>query len=343
MHLMKAAVLRQIQKPLEIEDVDVPALNPDEVLVKTQACGICRTDLHFLQGEMKAGKLPLILGHEASGTVESCGTNVEGWEKGDRVIPYRDFTCGKCYSCTTGHEEVCYSPLGKLGFNRDGGFAEYFKAPARFLIRLPETVTFQDGGTVTCAGQTAYHAIKTRAHAGLGQTLMVLGAGGIGLQVLQYAKVAGASVLVADRSGRKLEFASKFGPDHLIDLTSHDIPSEVKRLTDGRGADIVVDTTASGKVIGVGLASLRKAGRMVLLGASEDPIPSITCSNMLATEHEVLGSRSSTKKELTEATALVASGKIKSIVTETYKLEQINEALERLRRGAVLGRAALIF
>lgn len=340
---LKAALLRFVGKPLKIGDVEAPEVKPDEVLVKTKACGICRTDLHLAEGVLNPGKLPLILGHEAAGVVEETGPDVEEWRKGDRVIPYRYFTCGKCRSCLSGSEEVCYAYRGQLGFNWDGGYAEYFKAPERSLVRLPGTLSFQDGGTLACAGQTAYHAVKRRAELKLGETVLIMGAGGLGLQALQYAKLAGATVVIADRSERKLEYAANFNPDHALNLTSANFAEEVKRLTGGLGVDVVIDTTASSAVILNGLKTLRKLGKMILLGASDEPLKGISSTLMLVNEYEILGSRSSTKQELMEAAAIAASGKIKSIITETYQLDHINEALEKLKRGEMIGRASLIF
>jgi propanol-preferring alcohol dehydrogenase len=340
---LKAALLRFVGKPLETGEVEVPELKPDEVLVKVKACGICRTDLHLMEGVLKPGKLPLILGHEAAGVVEETGSNVEEWKKGDRVIPYRYFTCGKCPSCLAGNEEVCYAYRGQLGFNWDGGFAEYFKAPEKNLVKLPGELSFQDGGTLACAGQTAYHAVKRRAEVKIGQTVLIMGAGGLGLQVLQYAKLAGATVLIADRSERKIEYAAKFNPDHLLNLNSTRFPEEVKLLTNDVGVDVAIDTTASSAVILKGLKSLRKLGKMLLLGASDEPLKGISSTQMLINEYEILGSRSSTKQELMEATAIAASKKIKSIITETYQLGQINEAMEKLKRGEIIGRATLTF
>lgn len=340
---MKAAVLHSIKRPLEIEDVASPTLKPDEVLVKTEACGICRTDLHIKEGNLKPGKIPLILGHEAVGTVERTGANITRWKKGDRVVPYRYFTCGKCYSCITGSEEVCYNYIGQLGFNWDGGYAEYFKVPQRYLVRLPDSITFQDGGTLACAGQTAYHAIRKRARVKLGQNVLITGLGGVGLQALQFAKTVGANVFIADRSEEKLKFAKKYNPDYLLNLNAKRLPDRIKELTGGIGVDAVIDTTAAGNVMKVGLKSLKKLGKLVLLGSSDESVAEATSTNMLVNEYEILGSRSSTKHELMEAAAVASSGKIKSIVTETYRIDEVNEALDKLKKRQIIGRAILTF
>jgi 2-desacetyl-2-hydroxyethyl bacteriochlorophyllide A dehydrogenase len=340
---MKAARYYAVHQPLKVEEVEVPSIGANEVLVKVVASGICHTDLHFLDGTFPAGKSPLVLGHEPAGVVEKVGENVTQWKRGDRVIPFRYFTCGKCYSCLTGNEEVCYDYIGQLGFNWDGGYAEYFKVPERFLVRIPDAVSFREAGSLTCAGHTAYHAVTKRAKVKLGEKVLVNGGGGVGIEVLQFAKAAGAAVFVSDINDKKLEMARQFGADGTFNPRKQDVPAEMKRITKNLGVDVVVDTVGAKDSMEIGLNSLRKLGRIVLLGVGHDPIPNATSAFILANEFEILGSRSSNKQELVETLELVAAGKIKPIVTRTFKIEQITEALELLKKGEIMGRACIEF
>jgi D-arabinose 1-dehydrogenase-like Zn-dependent alcohol dehydrogenase len=230
-----------------------------------------------------------------------------------------------------------------LGFNWDGGYAEYFKVPERFLVTIPEAIPFREAGSLTCAGHTAYHAVTKRARVKVGDTVLVNGSGGVGIEVLQFAKAAGATVFVSDVNDKKLEMAKQFGADGTLNPRKQNVPAEMKKITRNLGVDVVIDSVGAKDSMEIGLNSLRKLGRMILLGVGHDVIPNATSAFILANEFEILGSRSSNKQELIETLQFVASGKIKPIVTRTFKIEEINEALELLKKGEIMGRACLEF
>ena len=341
---MKAARFHALNEPLRIEDIPIPSLAPNEVLVKTKACGICHTELHFLDGKFSAGgKPPFALGHEPAGVVDKVGEAVTRWKPGDRVLPYRFYTCGECYACLTGNEEVCYRPKGLLGFNWDGGFAEYFKWPETHLLPLPENVSFLEAGPLGCSGHSTYHAVNKRAGVKLGDMVLVNGCGGLGLSALQFAKVAGATVYVTDIDDKKLEMARKLGADGGYNPGKVDVAEEMKKLTDGMGVHVVLDFVGAPQTTELGLNSLRRLGKLVVLGVGHEVIPKASAAFILSGEYEIIGSRSSNRQELRETVDLVASGKIKPIVTKSFKLEEVNEGIEMLRKGQVMGRACVEF
>jgi len=190
---MKAARFYEVVKPLKIEDVEVPKIGPKEGLVKVRACGLCHTDLHFLEGVLKPGKTPIILGHEVAGEVVDLGEEVRGLQRGDRVIIYLYFTCGGCYYCQTGRESLCTNLSGHLGFTVDGGYAEYVKAPARNLFKIPNGLSFDESAVLVDAVATPFHAVKGVAQVRLGETVVVYGAGGLGIYAVQIEAKRGES------------------------------------------------------------------------------------------------------------------------------------------------------
>ena len=344
MAMMKAALFYEINEPLKIEEIEVPSIGPEEVLIKTKACGICASDLHFVDGSISfGGKRHFVLGHEPAGIIERVGERVTQWKPGDRVMPYRFHTCGECYYCLTGNEEECLNFQAMLGFNVDGGYAEYFKWPASCLVHLPDAISFREGGPLGCSGHSTYHAVTKRAKVKLGEKVLVNGSGGLGLMMLQFAKTSGATVFMSDIDDRKLEMAGKFGADGTFNPLKQDIPQEIMKLTNNIGVDVIFDIVGSPESTEIGLNSLRKIGRMVVMGVGNEPIPNATSSRLMVNEFTIMGSRSSNKQELKETLELVASGKIKPIVTRTFNIEQINEGLKLLKKGEIMGRACVEF
>jgi len=343
---MKAARFHALNEPLKVEDIPVPTLEPGEVLVKTKACGICHTDLHFLNGKFAAGGTPpFVLGHEAAGVVEEVGEGVDEWKAGDRVIPYRFHTCGKCYSCLTGDEEVCYNPKALLGFNCDGGFAEYFKWPASHILSVPDSVSLLEAGPLGCSGHSTYHAVNKRAKVKIGEFVLVNGCGGLGITALQLAKVAGATVYVTDIDDRKLDMALKYGADGVFNPQTKNVnvAEEVKKLSEGIGVHTVLDFVGAPSTTELGLNCLRRLGKLVCVGVGHEVIPNAKPGFLLSGEYEIMGCRSSNRQELKEVLDVVASGKIKPVVTRTFSLDEINEGLELLKKGEIMGRACIEF
>jgi len=339
---MKAALFYEIDEPLRIEEIDIPSIGPEEVLVKTKACGICASDLHFIDGSISfGGQRPFVLGHEPAGVIEKVGERVTQWKPGDRVMPYRFWTCGECYYCLTGNEEECSRFKGMLGFNVNGGYAEYFKWPASCMISLPDSVSFLEAGPLGCSGHSTYHAVTKRAKVRLGQSVLVNGSGGLGLMALQFCKASGAEVFMTDLDDRKLEMAREFGADGTFNPRNQNIPEEIMKLTGNIGVDVVFDIVGVPESMEIGLNCLRKIGTLVVMGVGNHLVPNATSSRMMVNELTIMGSRSSNRQELIETVDLVASGRIKPIVTRSFKLEEINEALKLLKDGEIMGRACV--
>ncbi len=340
---MIAAVLRELRKPLTVEEVEVPTIKSGEVLVKTKACGICGTDLHIIDGVGYKPELPHILGHEPAGVVAEVGDGVTRLKVGDRVLPNIFFTCGECYYCRTNRETLCTNFSGAspaLGVGFDGGFAEYFKAPARNLFILPDNIDFPEGSVIADAVVTAVHAVRRRAQVKEGDTVLVIGPGGIGQVMIQIVKATGARVISVGRRAVRLELAKKMSADHVINSAEQNVPEAVKALTAGVGVDVVIDNVGSNETLLHGIGSLRPGGRIVMIGETDDVIP-LSTFRLCVNEFEVIGSRSGGRQDTVEAIDLVARGVVTPYISDKLPLGRINELFERIRLGKVMGRAVV--
>ncbi len=338
---MKAAVLRAFSQPLEWQEVTTPCPEPDEALVKVMACGIDGTDLKLLDGFGYTPDLPFIMGHEVAGVVAEAGHRVTGFKQGDRVIVYNFTTCGECFACLNNREQICVNMAGVLGAkDRSGGYAEYVAVPGRQLVRLPDQVSWPDGAICCDAGMTAIHAIE-RARLRLGETVLIVGVGGVGSVAVQLAKAAGARVLAVERSQSKREWARQIGADALLNPNEVALPEAVRDLTGGLGVDCVIDIVGQTDTMAAGVDSLRHGGRLVIVGYTPDHY-NVEGKYLAQNELEILGTRAGRKQDLMQVAGLMASGKIRSIVTQTFPMENANEALAVLRSGENLGRIVLL-
>lgn len=338
---MRAAVLREIGKALVIEEIPDPEPAPGEVLVRTKACGICATDLHILAGWGYQPSLPFVMGHEPAGIVAAVGDGVTGLQPGDRVIPNIFYSCGNCRYCRTNRETLCTQLDGVLGvLKHRGAYAEYFTAPARQLFHLPESISFIDGAVIADAVVCAVHAVRRRAQVFAGDWVLVLGAGGVGLSVLQVARFSGAKVIATDIKGAKLEQARKMGACFALTSDSTDFVARVREQTGGEGVDVVFDCHGSEQTLRNGIEALRSNGRLVIIGYTQETYP-ISPQWISRRELEIIGSRSGGRQDTADAIQLVAGGGWHSIVSKTFALEEINEALEFLRSGEALGRVVI--
>jgi D-arabinose 1-dehydrogenase-like Zn-dependent alcohol dehydrogenase len=339
---MKAAVLRELRHPLAIEDVEMPEPGYGEVLVRTKACGICGTDLHIIEGTGYKPKLPHILGHEPSGVVEKLGQSAQRLKVGDRVIPNIFFTCGECFFCRTNRETLCVNFRGALGVGVNGGYAEFFLAPERNLFTLPPNIPFAEGGVIADAVVTAVHAVRQRAKVKAGNTVLVIGLGGVGQSVIQVAKESGATVIATGRREVRLKYAKEIGADHLVNSSSQDVGETTKSLTGGSGADIVIDNVGSSESLSQSISAVKKGGRIVLIGESDDTIP-LSTFQLCTNEFEIIGSRSGGRQDTVEALQLVTSRIVTPYVSDVFPLDRINDAFSRIQEGKVLGRAVVSF
>ena len=337
---MKAAVLREFGKPLLLLEVDVPVPAPDEVLIRVRACGIDGTDLKLHDGFGYEPQLPFIMGHEPAGVVEQVGGEVAEFEPGDRVVTYNFFVCGTCPLCRGDREQLCPNMTGVLGvLGKPGGYAEYLKVPARQVLPIPDGVSFADAAVLCDAGITAFHAVE-RSRARSGETVLLFGIGGVGSFALQFARLAGARVIAVDVSEQKCAHASDLGADAVINGSEADVSATVREMTDGWGSECVLDVVGKEATIATGVDSLCNGGRITLVGYTPESY-ALNGKQVAQKELEVIGSRCGRRRDLLGAAALVASGRTRSIVTDTHPLDQVNEALDRLRAGHVLGRCVL--
>lgn len=335
---MKAAVVNQFKEKLEIKDVPVPEIGHGEILVKIKACGVCHTDLHAAHGDWPVKpKLPLIPGHEGMGVVEAVGPCVTSSIKvGDRVgIPWLHSACGECEYCLTGQETLCPHQLN-TGYSVDGCYAEYCKAPAAYVVKIPDNLGFEEAAPIFCAGVTTYKALKV-CGAKPGDWVAIYGIGGLGHVAVQYAKAMGFNVVAVDIVEEKLELATKLGADATVNGAQVDPAQEIQKRFGGVQAAISVAVTK--KAFKQAYHSLKRGGTLVLVGLPNDELP-IPIFDTVLNGVTVKGSIVGTRKDLQEALEFAAQGKVK-VNIETQPLEKINEVFERMEKGQINGRVVL--
>jgi 6-hydroxycyclohex-1-ene-1-carbonyl-CoA dehydrogenase len=331
---MKAAVFHGNSPRLSIEDVPAPEPQAGEVVMRVAACGLCHTDLHYLDHGVRTFKAPpIILGHEAAGTVARLGSGVSGLAPGDRVLAPSVWACGRCRFCRAGRENLCVD-LVMPGNHTQGAFAEYLAVPAKELVRLPPDLPLERACVIADAVSTPYHAVKQRGQVRAGDAVAVVGCGGVGLNVVQCAALAGATVIAVDLNEGRLALARRLGASHTINPSALErVDKEVRRLTDG-GVDVAFEVVGNPKTIDLAFNLLRKGGRLVVIGFSQEAVP-INAAKLMFYELELVGSLGCGAGLYPEIVGLAASGRIdlEPIVSGTLPLDRINEGFDRLRRG----------
>ena len=269
---MQAAVVEAFGEPLKLRELDTPAPGPGQILVKTEACGVCHTDLHAAKGDWPAKPtLPFIPGHEGIGRVVALGAGVTAVKEGDRVgVPWLYSACGHCEHCLAAWETVCaQAQFG--GYTKNGGFADYIVADPNYVAHVPAGLSAQDAAPLICAGVTSYKGIKETA-ARPGQWIVVSGIGGLGHLAVQYAKAMGLHVCAVDIDDGKLAHATRLGADAVVDAKAGDAIKAVKQATDG-GAHGVLITAPSLAAFKQGVGMTRKRGTCVLVGLPPGEFP----------------------------------------------------------------------
>lgn len=335
---MKAARLHNVKEDLKIEEVEYPKLtNEDDVVIRVKAAGMCYSDVHVIDGVISA-KLPLILGHEIAGEVYE--SNTDEFKKGDKVLVHFMNPCNKCKKCLEGYGMQCINQFSRIqyGFSADGGYAEYCKVSKDRLVRIPNDLPFDFAATLGCAGITAYHAVKKVSNTRLADTIAIYGCGGVGLYALQIAKASGARCIAISRSEAKLRFAQELGADYVINVNEI---KKVKELTNGQGVDIAFDLVVNQESISNLQRILASGGKIVLVGISNKPI-NINPQLFVLKELSIVGSLVGNKNELEELVWLASSKRIRSIVNEHFRLDDINQAFKEIREGKIVGRAAIL-
>jgi propanol-preferring alcohol dehydrogenase len=333
---MKAAIFHAPHQPLTVEDIPAPAPGAGEILVKVAGCGVCHTDLHYLDHDVPTFKKPpLVLGHEVSGLVAAFGPGADraGLREGDRVLLPAVYGCGHCRMCRLGRENICEN-LVMFGNHVDGGYAEFMLAPAREAILLPAEIPLVEGAIIADATTTPYHAVVNRGRVLPGDSVVVFGCGGIGLNIVQIAAALGGRVVAVDLSEQKLQWARRFGAEAAINAqTVERVEKEVRKLTGG-GADVVFEAIGNPATQAQAAACARPGGRVVLVGFSEKPM-TLDSGRVMFREIEVVGSLGCRAVDYPRVLELARQGKIKveELVTARFPLADINAAFDALRRG----------
>jgi alcohol dehydrogenase, propanol-preferring len=331
---MRAAVFRAPLQPLELEQVPRPAYGDDDILITVAACGLCHSDLHYIDHGTKTFKPPpLILGHETSGTVAAVGAAVSEFQEGDRVLVPPVLPCGKCRTCRVGRANAC-EHVRMFGNDLDGAFAEYLVAPAAECFGVPAEIPLIEACIISDAVTTPWHGVRNRARVRAGETVVVYGCGGIGLNAVQIASLLGAIVIAVDVSEEKLDWACRLGAAEVVDARAvPDVPRAVRRLTDG-GADVAVEAIGNTRTQEQALASLRVTGRLLMMGFNPHTM-SLNAGRTTYRELEVIGTLGCPPSEFPTVIELVRRGKLQAapLVTGRFALDDINTGLDTLRAG----------
>jgi propanol-preferring alcohol dehydrogenase len=337
---MQAAVVEQFGKPLTLQEWDIPTPGPGQILVKTEACGVCHTDLHAATGDWPLKpSLPFIPGHEAIGLVVALGMGVTIVKEGDRVgVPWLYSACGHCEYCLSAWETVCAeAQFG--GYTKNGGFAEYILADPNYVAHIPAGLTAQEAAPIICAGITTYKGIK-ETEAKPGEWIAISGAGGLGHLAIQYAKAMGLQVCAVDIDDGKLAHAKKLGADFVVNAKTGDPAAAVKAGTDG-GAHGVLITAPSLSAFRQGVGMTRKRGTCVLVGLPPGEFP-VPLFDVVANCITVRGSFVGTRRDMAETLAFASRGQVKADI-ELQPLSAINRIFSRLEHGDVPSRVVLDF
>lgn len=341
---MKALVLNGPKMPFEMVEVPDPVAGPGEAVARVLACGSGLTIQHIKAGRI-AAKFPRIIGHEITGEIVAVGAGVKGLSVGDGVTAYYYLNCGYCRWCHANLEPLCENTGGNVGINCDGGYAQYIKLPAHVFVKLPEGLDYKahpaEIGVITDALATPYKVLG-RARIKAGETVAVFGAGGgLGIHQVMMAKWAKARVIAVDTAAGKLDACRKAGADHVVDASCCDATQALLDLTHGRGVDVSIDYVSSTSTLQAGARALGRRGRLVTLGGAGKPFQ-VSSLDMLLKEQDLLGSRYVTRSEILDTLDLVVRGEVWPIVTEVRPLEEAEALHERVERGEVTGRAALL-
>ncbi len=357
----RAAILFEVGRRLELSEVEVAPPRAGEVLVRMVASGICHTDRHVMTGHVGA-PLPAVLGHEGAGVVTEVGAGVASVKPGDHVIPLWRLSCGACEYCTGGRPALCNEGMqvrttgclldGTTRFALGGtaikhfcgvsSFAEYAVIPERGVLRIPEDLPFDRVALLGCAVVSGVGAVVNRARVRPGSSVAVFGTGGVGLNVVQGAALAGAGKIIAvDVRARKLEWARQFGATHTVDASRANPVAEVRALTGGRGVDYAFEVVGQPATMRQAYDGLAKRGMCVVLGVTPATAEvAVPVMSLVFEERVLTGSiygAGAPRVEIPKLIDLYRAGKLKldELLTRSYPFAEINEAYEALERGEV--------
>ncbi|MEE9276653.1 MAG: zinc-binding dehydrogenase [bacterium] len=337
-------VLQEPGAPFVLEERPVPEPGPGEAVARVRACGAGLTIHHARMGRASAN-YPLVIGHEITADITALGPGVAGLAEGDAVTAYFYLSCGSCRWCRTNRETLCENFGGYVGRQVDGAYAEYIKLPAHNFLPFPEGLDHKNHpaeASVICDAIATPYKVIRRARIAPLETVAVIGAGGgLGIHMVMMARWAGARVIAVDIAAGKLGRCRDAGAHETVDASAGKVEEALLDLTGGNGADVVIDFVSSASSLESGMRGLGRGGRLVTLGGNSEPFQAVP-REMLSKELELMGSRYATRQEVVESLELVARGDVWPLVTETYKLEEVERVHERLEAAAVTGRAAIL-
>jgi Zn-dependent alcohol dehydrogenase len=353
---MKAAVCRAFNEPLVIEELTIEEPQAGELLVDVKACAICHSDITYMEGGW-GGDLPALYGHEAAGIVKAVGPETPGVQVGDHVVVTLIRACGQCFYCSRGDRVMCEAtlPLSARTPIRDasgasvaqmmnvGSFADQVLVHHSQIAVMPKDVDFAVASLLGCGVITGVGAAINTTHIAPGSSAVVIGTGGVGLNVIQGAALSGANPLIAiDVNDSKLEASRAFGATHVINSTTQDAAAEVKALTNGRMADHVFVSVGIGPAIEQGLGLMGKGAETVIVGMPPSGVTTTFDPSWLASDSQrIIGSKmgsAQTPMDIPQLVGLYRAGRLKldELITGTYPLEEINEAVASVKRGEAL-------
>jgi 2-desacetyl-2-hydroxyethyl bacteriochlorophyllide A dehydrogenase len=333
--LMTAARFYQPGQPLRIEQIPIPDLSPHDTLIQVAAVGICGSDIHIaIEGTTPTSYQPITLGHEIAGTITGVGSAVSDWSVGDRVAVNALVTDGTCAQCLAGHSEVCLTRHA-IGIHTDGGLADYVTVPAGNLCQLPDNVSFPIGAIITDAVATPFHALRDIAQLSAGESLAVIGTGGLGLHAVQIGRLLGAHPIIAiDTRPEQGTRAHTLGADITINPYDQHPAEAVLAATHGPGVDVAAEFVGLPDTIACAVEMLRIGGRAVIAGLGPDPITVLPPMQFVRKQLQLLGSYGFTSTTISTVLQLVSAGRLDlgSSITHTYPLAEANTALNTLHQ-----------
>ena len=340
MTMMLAVRYRGPRQAFVLQAVAIPEPGRGQIRLRIEACGMCHTELHLRDGLLDLGPRDFTIGHEIAGTIDAVGAEVDSARVGERVVVYYYEGCMHCAYCAAGDEHLCPQVAAQPGFTSDGGYAEYMVVRARNCVVVPDHVSLVDIAPMGCAGSTAVHAGKL-ADIKPGDWVVVHGAGGVGLAVLQYARHLGAKVIAIGLGAERLALATSLGAVATIDAAQViDPAAEVMRLT-GEGADVVFELVGRESTMRASVAMLRRRGRLVLIGYSADEFR-VHPIGIIVREARIIGSVGSTLEDLREIVALVAEGVVRPLIDHTLPLGAFEDGFAAMEAQTILGRIVLV-
>ena len=364
---MKAVILPAVATSMVVEDIPTPTPRRGEVLLRVRACGVCHTDLHVVKGEVRF-PLPAVLGHEVSGTVEAVGPDVVGLAPGARVVASFVMPCGRCRFCAVGRDDLCETFFGMnrlrgvlydgetrlaradgspLAMYSMGGLAEYCVVPATDVFRLPDGLPLEESCILGCAIMTAYGAVKHQAALRVAEAVAVVGVGGVGSNVVQLARLMGASRIIAvDVRAEKLDAARRLGASDGVDASQGDAVAAVRELTGGDGVDVAFEALGRAETVTAAFRMARDGGRVVVIGiAAGTTAAPIEITHLVRWGIRLQGSYGArVRGDMPELIALAAAGRISVTdpVSRRYPLAGADQAYQALDRGDITGRAIVV-